>query len=575
MKIRAVSLFLLLLIIYVFSLSRNGGLAFQNNQDNSGSPFSSGSCGNCHSGGNFSPSVNLTVLDSFNNPVTSYKPNALYTLKFQMSNTVGSPAGYGLQATGLKAGNTKAGNINVAQTPNSRITSLSGRQYAEHNGVNSAGLFQFTWNAPATGSGNVTFYYTGIAANGNNSTSGDKTTTQVTKILTEACLAPVANFSHTVNGGQVAFVNTTTNQNTTWSWTFGDGGTSTAQNPNHTYTAPGNYTVCLTAGGTCGSNSICKNVFVSCTGISLNLQSQSDPTCHGDSSGSIVVSATGGLGSYTFTWSNGSAGPAQSGLPAGSYTITVTDSVGCQGSLPVTLNQPPALQSSLSATDVECKGDSTGFIQAVVSGGNAPYSLLWSNSDTGSFISGLEAGTYALTVQDANGCTHHDSIAINEPLQALAVSHVATADTSGLGVGSIDLTVSGGTPPYEFLWNNFATSEDLNSLHAGVYTVLVLDSLGCSTTDTIVVDLVVGVAAGMDLADLSISPNPTRGRLFIEGKLTEKIQVSLWDIQGNRLQKQSVRSFPLQLDLNELPKGTYLLRFEGHKWEVCRRIVLR
>jgi hypothetical protein len=138
---------------------------------------------------------------------------------------------------------------------------------------------------------------------------------------------------------------------------------------------------------------------------------------------------------------------------------------------------PPSI--SMAVTDVNCNGDSDGALSATASGGVAPYSYLWSTAATTSSINSVSAGTYTLTVTDNTGCQANANGTVSEPA-ALSLSLVVQ-NTSGAGQsdGAIDLNVSGGTTPYDYLWSNGATTEDVSGLSAGNYTAMVTDANGC------------------------------------------------------------------------------------------------
>ncbi|GIV32296.1 MAG: hypothetical protein KatS3mg030_598 [Saprospiraceae bacterium] len=139
--------------------------------------------------------------------------------------------------------------------------------------------------------------------------------------------------------------------------------------------------------------------------LTLELEGH-DLSCHGDLSGYMVVQAAGGTGDYTYAWDNPSAqGPNPIYLPAGSYTLTLTDQNGCTAIDSVTLSEPPPLVLTVSSTP-EIANQSPGTATVSVSGGTPPYSYSWSDSmmQTTSTATGLSAGTYTVTVMDANGC---------------------------------------------------------------------------------------------------------------------------------------------------------------------------
>ena len=223
----------------------------------------------------------------------------------------------------------------------------------------------------------------------------------------------------------------------------------------------------------------------------------SNVLCFGGT-GSVVLSATGS-GPFTY-----GGDPTQNLLP-GTYTYTATSIDGCI-SVPVSINitQPQAaLSLSTTQIDVDCFGNNSGSIDLTPAGGTSQYSYAWSNNTTLEDPTNLTAGSYNVTVTDANGCTSTTSAVITEPLAPLTLT--ATQVNMGClnsGAGSIDLTPAGGTSPYNYAWSNNTTAEDPSNLAAGNYTVLVTDSHGCTNTlqQTIIEYALPNVNAGPNVA---------------------------------------------------------------------------
>jgi hypothetical protein len=212
-------------------------------------------------------------------------------------------------------------------------------------------------------------------------------------------------------------------------------------------------------------------------------------TCNGGSNGAITISASGGVPPYTYAWSNGMSGAAISGLPAGSYIVTVTDMNGCDVVEGYTINQPPPINIAITQSSPnQCFGDATADLIATVGGGNAPYSAQWSNGMTGLVNNDLTAGTYTITVTDNSGCTNTQSAVVTEP-PLLTVVVVTTDETSaGANDGTATANVGGGTAGYTFAWNNGGTTQMLSGLAPGVYSVTVTDMNGCTATGSGQVD---------------------------------------------------------------------------------------
>ena len=214
--------------------------------------------------------------------------------------------------------------------------------------------------------------------------------------------------------------------------------------------------------------------------------------CFGDATGVIDPVISGGTTPYNYAWSNGSTAAINTGLIAGTYSLTVTDGNGCTATYSYTLTEPAApLSISTTGTNVLCFGDNTGSILTNVSGGTAPYSYAWSNGATTANIDNLIAGTYNLVVTDSKGCVANASVTITQPaLPLTSTSTVVDVDCYGNNSGAIDLTPNGGTTPYSYTWINSSSiilsdvTQDLTSMLADSYTSIVTDANGC--TDTLV-----------------------------------------------------------------------------------------
>lgn len=215
-----------------------------------------------------------------------------------------------------------------------------------------------------------------------------------------------------------------------------------------------------------------------CAAFAANA-SASDISCNGSTDGSASATPVNGTAPFTYSWSNGGTTASISGLSAGTYTVTITDANSCTASASGTVSEPTALSASATATDASCNGTTDGSVNLTVLGGTAPYTYNWSNGSSTEDISGLAAGTYSVTVTDANGCAAGAVATVNEPA-ALAASAAATdASCNGYTDGAVDLTVSGGTTPYSYSWSNGSTTEDISGLAAGSYNVTVTDANGC------------------------------------------------------------------------------------------------
>jgi len=221
-----------------------------------------------------------------------------------------------------------------------------------------------------------------------------------------------------------------------------------------------------------------------------------DVNCFGLNDGGIDISVSGGTTAYTYSWSNGAITQDITNIIAGSYTVTVTDNNLCTEMITFDVLEPMApIAIVLTATDVLCNGGSDGIIHSDVSGGTSPYVYSWSNGGLTDEVIGLTAGSYTLTITDAEGCTAFTGAVVNEPAQALTVTSVVTdASCYEYSDGEIVISITGGVQPYYFNWGNQNeillnnASETLSDLPQGDYFIRVQDENGCIDEQIITVN---------------------------------------------------------------------------------------
>lgn len=212
-------------------------------------------------------------------------------------------------------------------------------------------------------------------------------------------------------------------------------------------------------------------------------------SCFNDANGEALVAVTNGVRPFQYTWSNSDTTSYISNLVAGSYSVTVTDSVGCTSSNLVIVTQPVSLvAASVVDSNTSCNGVSDGGATASATGGTMPYTYSWSNSATTASITGLMTGTYSVTITDANGCTDSTSTMISEPAILVATSVVDSNITcNGLSNGGATASSTGGTMPYTYSWSNTATTPSITGVTAATYTVTITDANGCTSTSSITI----------------------------------------------------------------------------------------
>ena len=220
-----------------------------------------------------------------------------------------------------------------------------------------------------------------------------------------------------------------------------------------------------------------------------------DASC-GNADGTALVNASGGVGPYKYLWDdiNAQTNISATGLPAGGYTVLVTDSNGCTDNATIAVNDAGAPAATISASNnVFCNGDSVGSATVTALGGTIPYTFLWDDpmAQTTSTATGLPAGTYIATVADAIGCVSNAIVIIAEP-PALGFTANTQSSACGLSNGLAYVIVTGGVPPYIYLWNDplQQTTDTAFSLVAGPYTIVITDAFNCvDSVNVIVSDL--------------------------------------------------------------------------------------
>lgn len=242
--------------------------------------------------------------------------------------------------------------------------------------------------------------------------------------------------------------------------------------------------------------------------LTLALVTSTDVTCNGGNDGEITVVAAGGIVDYEYGFAGGPYGADATftDLTAGTYDIEVVDANGCTATVTVDITEPTAVTLALVAsTNVTCFGGDDGSIEVVGGGGTGAleYSIDGGAFGGGAIFGGLTAGTYTITVRDANGCEETLDVDITEAV-AVAVTETIVDETClGDCLGAITLEGADGVAPYTYSIDDCATSDGVGAytdLCAGDYEVCVTDANGCTYTNTVTVE------DGVAPADATITP---------------------------------------------------------------------
>lgn len=290
----------------------------------------------------------------------------------------------------------------------------------------------------------------------------------------------------------------------TYNWLPSGGVSSTG-----TGMSAGTYTVTVT--DSLGCISTATSVIAEPTQVSVSVSSITQVLCNAGSNGSITVTASGGTPGYNYSWAPvASSSPTISGLPVGTYTVNVSDQNNCPASISVNITQPTVLSSAAgSVVNPTCFASTNGSASVTASGGTIPYSYMWSNGQTGSTASNIGAGTYTVTITDANGCTSSQTSVLTQPTQVITMA--GQNDTICLGSsGSVSATASGGAGNYYFAWQpsgainagTFAITPSANT----TYTVVAIDMNGCAGTPDTVSAIIYSLAAANIQTSTYLSP---------------------------------------------------------------------
>lgn len=202
---------------------------------------------------------------------------------------------------------------------------------------------------------------------------------------------------------------------------------------------------------------------------------------------------------------------------------------------------------------VSCYGGADGSLEAEAIGGTPPYTYAWSSGQATAIITGLAAGTYTVTATDGAGATYTAQQNITQPDSITIVSTQIGPD-HGLTDGFIYISASGGAPSYNFVWSNGKTTQNIDSLAHGSYTVTATDNNGCSNSATFEVDNLTSIADINNTDEVSLYPNPSNGQLTIQ--TSKKWNVEVYDLMGKRMLTDKGNGTG-QMDLSGLNSGIY------------------
>lgn len=229
------------------------------------------------------------------------------------------------------------------------------------------------------------------------------------------------------------------------------------------------------------SHPFCIDDIIQTTPLAVRIENVKNVSCFQESDGQATAVVSGGNSNYTYRWSNGATTATVNNLKAGTHRVTVSDGIA-QMAASVSIAEPPKLEVQLSAEYGNCSEGDEGFIIAKPTGGTPPYRYFWNNGSQAQTVFGIAQSNYRVTVTDANNCSVTSGIEVSPPI-ALSVRLTAkNVRCHGGNNGESTAQVSGGAPPYSFIWSNGSNTTTARNLAAGVHSITVTDGRGCEAT---------------------------------------------------------------------------------------------
>gem|GEM_PF-3583390 len=248
----------------------------------------------------------------------------------------------------------------------------------------------------------------------------------------------------------------------------------------------GNYTITVTDNNGCTDTD---NITLTQPAeITINVTAQTGASCSGICDGTASIVIAGGTGSLSVTWSNGETSLNAVALCGGSNYVTVTDQNMCYTNLEVVTNAPPAYQVTETMTSPDCYNYSNGSISLAVSGSSPPYLYAWSDMmPHGSNATGLASGSFTITITDATMCDTIVTFFLPQP-DTLIINEAIFDPSCYNNDGQIVTSPLGGNGGFVFIWSTSASTSDLTNVGSGTYSVTVTDVLGCSASDSFILN---------------------------------------------------------------------------------------
>jgi hypothetical protein len=314
--------------------------------------------------------------------------------------------------------------------------------------------------------------------------------------------------------------------------------------------------------------------------------------CAGSNTGTIDITVIGGTGLMQYWWTGPNGFTQISGdivnLAPGNYNLTVTDANNCTATHSAVVNGPTnPIVAQFVNVQVPCTGQNNGSLTINASGGTPPFTYLWNNGETTAVNNSLTPGNYTVTITDANGCVYGPmgQTLLGNPSMNITIPAELTNYCVGSGIPQ-GPTISGGTFPYAVQWEDpngilFATSEQIEPLMSGLYTLTVIDGSQCSQTMYVPVTLVTCTLSGIhDLSseNITIFPNPISSGSNVVITLPNtihEVNIELKNITGQILFQDKTSDAQYTLNTSGLSSGTYMVQIASRNQLITKKLVVQ
>ena len=376
------------------------------------------------------------------------------------------------------------------------------------------------------------------------------------------CSAPLGSIAApTVTGGTGAY---------TYRWS------NNTTNPGAAGLTAGIYSLVVTDANSCTASPNAITLTLPANAPVISALVPTNPRCNGQLGSIAAPTVTGGTGAYTYRWSNNTTNPSVAGLTAGTYSLSVSDANACTTIANTTIAAAPSAitVTPIVATNPRCNGQLGSIAAPTVTGGTGAYTYRWSNNTTNPSAAGLAAGTYGVTISDANACT----TVANTVTIAAAPSAITVTIANGSNTATANVT--GGTSGYTYNWTGpvaagTATNQMVTLTASTAVTVVVTDANGCTSSQT--ANVVSGVES-TNGSTLSVYPNPTTGKVSISltSANQEAVKMTVFNTVGQvvGVTANKVSANQYELDFSNLDAAVYTVRINVGAEVITRTVIL-